>query len=472
MGVLKPSHQGRCSDLRHVHDSSAIQKPRLISRARSLDTSRLPTHAIDLSCDISLTASHTPHYCTLKVRTMSGNSSKPAIPAWQRAQQQQPLNPSTDASTAQDADVTDNTTPDQEESATRVEAQEPSPESSNTDDAPLSAEERAQQLEIVRAFLEDPGVKDEPIERKREFLEAKGISQDMIEEELGTSTPVSTATPSSTSISAADFASFKQTTQPQSTPPAPRVVAPPIITYPEFLEDARKPPPLITPTRILNATYIASAIAAVAYGASTFLVKPMAASLTDARHDFASHGQSKIDEFNERLSKLVSKIPEPKSTTDEAESEDAESIASDPTELFHRDIGTQTSPAISPPPSTANAQAGTPTVADKQNGRLDIIKSHLDEMLAGVQAGEQPAKDRLEETNKLRHHLDNMMYRVQTANMWNGGYGGGFATDAKAGTEALDAIEEVKKEIRGVKGVLLSAKRFAPVGTVPGRVVS
>jgi hypothetical protein len=48
-----------------------------------------------------------------------------------------------------------------------------------------------------------------------------------------------------------------------------------------------------------------------------------------------------------------------------------------------------------------------------------------------------------------------------------GGYGGGFANDAKTGTDAVDAIEEVKKEIRGVKGVLLSAKRFAPVGNVP-----
>jgi hypothetical protein len=63
---------------------------------------------------------------------------------------------------------------------------------------------------------------------------------------------------------------------------------------------------------------------------------------------------------------------------------------------------------------------------------------------------------------------------VQTANMWStgGGYSTGLSNDSKAGTEAVDAIEEVKKEIRGVKGVLLSAKRFAPVGTVPGRVAS
>lgn len=240
---------------------------------------------------------------------MSGNSPKPAIPAWQRANQQ-PLNPSTDASSAKDGDVTDTNAP---EPATTEETQESAPDQSNPEDAPLSAQERAQQLEIVRAFLEDPGVKDEPLDRKREFLEAKGISQDMIEQELGTYTTVSAAAPPSTSISAADFASFKQTTQSQPQPPptVARVVAPPIITYPEFLEDARKPPPLITPMRVLNATYIASAIAAVAYGASTFLVKPMAASLTDARHDFASHGQSKIDEFNDRLSKIVSLQPSP-----------------------------------------------------------------------------------------------------------------------------------------------------------------
>ena len=85
-----------------------------------------------------------------------------------------------------------------------------------------------------------------------------------------------------------------------------------------------------------------------------------------------------------------------------------------------------------------------------------------------MEAGEQPAKDRLEETNKLRHHLDNMMYRVQTQNVWSTGFG----ADQKPVSDADDAIEEVKKEIRGVKGVLLSAKRFAPVGTVSGRAGS
>jgi hypothetical protein len=393
-------------------------------------------------------------------------SNKPAIPAWQRAQK--PLQPTTPAPITQsteDAETKGNDTAVAEQSNTPKDDQEATAEQPSTQDVTLSAEEQSQQLEIVKSFLEDPGVKDEPVEKKREFLESKGIAQSMIDQELGTKQ----TQPPSSAINTAEFASFKEDSQPPRAQPQPpaRMTAPPIITYPEFLEDARKPPPLITPMRVLNATYIASAIAAIAYGASTFLVKPMAASLTDARHDFATHGQSKVDELNTRLSKIVSKIPESKPAADATDLDDAESVASDPTELFHRDIGTQTSPSITPAPSGA-AQPEVKTTADKQNERLSIIKSHLDEMLSGLEAGEQPAKDRLEETNKLRHHLDNMMYRVQTANVWNAGFG----MDQKPGAEADDAIEEVKKEIRGVKGVLLSAKRFAPVGTVSGRVGS
>ena len=394
-------------------------------------------------------------------------SNKPTIPAWQRAQQ--PLQSTTPPPTtqpAENAETKDTDTAVPEQPDAQQEHHDTNTEQTSTPEVTLSAEEQSQQLEIVKSFLEDPGVKDEPVEKKREFLESKGIAQHMIDQELG---PKSKPT-QQPAINTAEFASFKEASQPPRAQPQPsaRMNAPPIITYPEFLEDARKPPPLITPMRVLNATYVASAIAAIAYGASTFLVKPMAASLTDARHDFATHGQSKVDELNTRLSKIVSKIPEPKSAEDAADVDDAESVASDPTELFHRDIGTQTSPAITPAPSSTISPE-TKTTADKQNDRLAIIKSHLDEMLSGLQAGEQPAKDRLEETNKLRHHLDNMMYRVQTANVWSAG---NFTMDQKSGAEADDAIEEVKKEIRGVKGVLLSAKRFAPVGTVSGRAGS
>jgi hypothetical protein len=395
------------------------------------------------------------------LKHINSMSNKPGIPAWQRAQQ--PLQSTTPSPTTQPTEGAETKANDTELSNAQQDHQETTTEESNTQEVALSAEERSQQLEIVKSFLEDPGVKDEPVEKKREFLESKGIAQAMIDQELG---PKPTSSPH-LSLNTAEFASFKGASQPPRAQPPARIVAPPIITYPEFLEDARKPPPLITPMRVLNATYIASAIAAIAYGASTFLVKPMAASLTDARHDFAVHGQSKIDELNDRLSKIVSKIPEPKSATDTTDLDDVDSVASDPIELFHRDIGTQTSPPITPAPTSAT-QSASKTIADKQDDRLLIIKSHLDEMLSGLEAGEQPAKDRLEETNKLRHHLDNMMYRVQTQNVWSTGFG----SDQKGGADADDAIEEVKKEIRGVKGVLLSAKRFAPVGAMASRAGS
>lgn len=392
---------------------------------------------------------------------MSNRSSAPGIPAWQRAQQ--PLQSGANAATEQQsqaADTNDKDTPGAEESTTEDSttdaATQKQPE--NVESAPY-AEDQSRQVEMVKKFLEDPGVKDEPVEKKREFLESKGISKEMVDQELGAAS--TSTSKQSSALDTSDFSSFREIT-PTSRPPQPqRATGPPIITYPEFLEDARKPPPLITPTRVLNATYLASGLAALAYGASTFLIKPMAASLTDARHDFAAHGQSKVDEFNERISKLVSKIPEPKPAPNEEDSSDAESVASDPTELFHRDIGTQTSPAMTPP-ATSNTNSETKTVADKQNDRLSVIKSHLDELLAGVQAGEQPAKERMDETNKLRHQLDNMMFRVQTASAW-----GGFGMDQKTASETDDGIEELKKEIRGVKGVLLSAKRFAPVANAP-----
>lgn len=399
------------------------------------------------------------HTSTIQIlyATMSNRSSAPGIPAWQRAQQPMSSEPNTTAEPqSQDADTKDNDAPGAEDSTIEDSSQDVADRQSGGDEIAPAAEDRTRQIEMVKKFLEDPGVKDEPVEKKREFLESKGITKEMIDQELGTN-------PSSSTLDTSDFTNFREITPtPRAPQPPPRATGPPIITYPEFLEDARKPPPLITPSRVLTATYLASGIAALAYGASTFLIKPMAASLTDARHDFATHGQSKIDEFNERISKLVSKIPEPKFSSDGTDADDSESVASDPSELFHRDIGTQTSPAITPPLSSANANSETKTTVDKQNDRLSVIKSHLDEMLAGVQAGEQPAKERMDETNKLRHQLDNMMFRVQTANAW-----GGFGMDQKAASETEDGIEELKKEIRGVKGVLLSAKRFAPVASAP-----
>ncbi|EME39314.1 hypothetical protein DOTSEDRAFT_75137 [Dothistroma septosporum NZE10] len=279
---------------------------------------------------------------------------------------------------------------------------------------------------------------------------------------------------SGSSFGVSDFETFTQHDRQQSRPVATSSqptqqtsAAPPIITYPEFLVEAHKPPPLITPSRVLHFTYGAGAVAALLYGTSKWILNPMQDSLSEARHDFLTHSQSKVDELNERLSKIVTKIPGPKKdgTSSEIDADEADSITSDPTELYHRDMGTQTSP----PPTRRSSLPGGATQVKKdpvtyQVGALEIMKNHLDELATRSEKTADANKDRQETMNKLSHYLDGLTY------------GGGSyvwqtsedATALKSGNEGKnDEIENFKKEIRAVKGLMLSAKRF-PARPVAG----
>lgn len=294
---------------------------------------------------------------------MPDDSSKPGIPAWQRAQQ--PLKPSSNTPAQSQAPAPSEAGPEESTPANPEPTQDLS--ALGAEEASSSSTKDAErQTNQIKSFLQDPGVKDEPVEKKRAFLASKGIPQDVVDQEL--------ATAPATTPDVSDFATFKQTTQqPAAAPVAPsRPSGPPIITYPEFLAEAHKPPPIITPSRILNTAYLASGLAAVIYGASTFLVKPMSASLTESRHDFATHSNSKIDELNDRLSKLVSKIPEARKQATDSDSDDVESITSDPTELFHRDMGTQTSPPLSPRPSSPASATTTKSKVEAHNDRSTL----------------------------------------------------------------------------------------------------
>ena len=273
-------------------------------------------------------------------------------------------------------------------------------------------------------------------------------------------------------LQAEDFESFKsrQQQQPvqQSAPPPQRQQErpPPIITYPEFLVEAQKPPPLVTPGRVLNALYAGGAVAAVLYGASRWLITPMVDQLSESRHDLFSHTQTKMDEFNERLAKIASKVPESKLDRAEFDDENA-SDTSDPTELYHRDMGTQTSPPETPSPATG-AEIKRDMVTHAED-TLKIIREHISELADGSEKAGEAHKDRQESVNTLRHYLDGLIYGAAGVSTWT------QSEDAimmkKNGTDAdgtKDGIEELKKEIRGVKGVLLSAKRFPAVSRPVG----
>ncbi|KAH0402669.1 hypothetical protein KCU89_g2912, partial [Aureobasidium melanogenum] len=266
------------------------------------------------------------------------------------------------------------------------------------------------------------------------------------------------------SFSAADFRSTAPSTAPQ-----PRRAVPPIITYPEFLVQPQKPPPLVTVSRLINATYIAGALTTSAYALSKYIIAPMADNLNEARHDLFEHTGSHITGFNDKLTKLVSTVPSSTkslpSTPADLGDFDTDSITSDPTELFHRDIGTQTSPSLSRRTSlSSDTEVVRPdTVPLKQATRLDILKSHLSELLEGAESNGASNETLQTSVSETRHYLDGLYYTPPSYS-WNADNTLNASNAPK--DKQPDAAVTLKAEIRGVKGVLLSAKRFPSVGRV------
>ncbi|KAL2872788.1 peroxisomal membrane protein PEX14 [Aspergillus lucknowensis] len=352
-------------------------------------------------------------------------------------------------------------------------------------------------LEQASKFLQDDSIRDAPTDRKIAFLESKGLSASEIDSLLGVSRNPgastsgdnngsaeennATATPSTEPSNKASHPSPSSSNQPTPTA-APNV--PPIITYPEFLLHQSKPPPLVTLRSVLYTLYGAAGLGATFYTASEYIVKPMLASLTDARHDLANTAEANLKKLNEKLEQNVSQIPPSlvsnKSTIspprDISDEEDTESITSDPTELFHRDIGTQTSQDLAnPPPSTSTDTQEQPapstpaTVVTTHQERLESIGSHLRD-LADTQSQSSTLYDTTRSRiSDLQRYLDNLTYSKSSfPYSATTGYGMYSTPGLDPGSGAMtgvgkseeDAISSFRAEIRGVKGALLSARNF------------
>lgn len=309
-------------------------------------------------------------------------------------------------------------------------------------------------IDQVREFLQDPNVKDAPIQKKISFLESKGVQRDIIQDVLSGET-------TSATFSTADFQTSRQPQEPSQL----HNHVPPIVTYPEFLMQPQSPPPIVTVNRLLSTAYITGGLVATIYALSKFIISPMAANLAEARHELAEHSSSKLSLINDKLSSLVSTVPpSTKTKTETADSDgidDNESTVSDPTELFHRDIGTQTSAPPSPgpeSPDTSNTLVAPESVLSKQETCLKIIHSHMSELLAANESNASSNEDVQSGIGDFKQYLDRMAYSIPAYQ-----YHPGDSVFTPPGTpkdKKDDAVAAFKAEIRGVKGVLLSAKRF------------
>ncbi|KAJ6128630.1 Peroxisome membrane anchor protein Pex14p N-terminal [Penicillium samsonianum] len=378
----------------------------------------------------------------------------------------------------------------------------PSPTS---DDAPATTASTSRQalLDQASKFLEDESIRDAPTERKVSFLESKGLSSDDIEQVLGisrnaeassssttaedktqeeipsTSPTQSEATPSPpiASSSPSNTMSSQPAPAPVPTPTQASRDVPPIITYPEFLFESSKPPPLVTMRNLLYTLYGATGLGASLYGASEYLVKPMLANLTSARHELASTAEANLQKLNEKLEKTVSVIPAEltarkiKPYSDE-EDDDASSITSDPTELFHRDVATQTSPEPTPvlsatePVNSADAAAVSPSTAVNNHvSRVESITSKLREIVNSEKDASTLDDSMRTRLTELHHYCDGLIYSGPTYSsgstygVWNSNNSG--SNDSTSMRKAEDeAIAGFRADIRGVKGALLSARNF------------
>ena len=343
----------------------------------------------------------------------SGNSKPKSIPSWQRQED-------TDTATA----------------AEQASSQEAEEGSLPSDRAPL--------LEKAASFLEEDDVRDAPIERKQYFLKLKGLTDEEIEELLRRQHTTEGE------IAEGYQKEQQQASESMSTPvpdpprgqssTSPAKDVPPIITYPEFLMHSQKPPPLITSQRLLTTLYLASGAAATIYGTNKYLLEPMVASLSSARHSLFETASSNLCTLNKKLEEAASKFP---ADSFNSGASDIGSEDSDPARFFTRSAATQTSPDLSGSsslPSPAPLGHGSSPI-QLQEAALSDIHDRLDDLRSEGPEAANPVKDKLDD---LRIYLEGLAYnRNQTRDMWN-----------------QDPITKVKAEITSMKGLLFSARNF------------
>ncbi|KFY82742.1 hypothetical protein V500_10353 [Pseudogymnoascus sp. VKM F-4518 (FW-2643)] len=181
----------------------------------------------------------------------------------------------------------------------------------------------------------------------------------------------------------------------------------------------------------------------------------MASALSDSRHELAAAAQAHLETLISKLKPLVSEVPQPVLAQGERYEDKDDESDGDPTEMFHRDIGVQTSPVISRPSSPS--QEPKVSVAEAQAKKASTIGAILSEVDLTIASELHEASSLQTGIDDLKKYLDTLMYNPPTFS-----YGAGSAFGSKRDED--DEIGRVKREIRAVKGVLLTARSFPGVG--------
>lgn len=333
-------------------------------------------------------------------------------------------------------------------------------------------------LDQARRFLQEEAVKNSSTEKKIEFLKSKGLEEADITKLLEEGDLPSTTQPSTLPATQSIVTSLESIASPapfsESKPDHP-----PIVTYPEFLTKPTKPPPLITASGLLNSLTIIGGFSTLVYGATKHLVSPMVSSLTQARVELHEHANDHLTNLVDRLEQAVSEIPpgyhaagaaaagkshghNNKLLTDDDDNTSNSSTYDDPTELFHRDVGVQTSAPPSPqqpaptylnPLSAANPR----TPAEQTQHQADRLKR----LSVGVRGLALDVVHQVEEMEATKGVLDTFGSELHNLTYPPESFGvGSNYLYGSSRAEPEDEIKRVKTSIRAMKGVLLSTRNF------------
>lgn len=361
-------------------------------------------------------------------------------------------------------------------------------------------------IDEARRFLADEGVRGQSPDKVAKFLRTKGLQHEDTEKLLSEqkATESISASPSASPEQEPEAVPEKVAvgvpTMPQATPPTPPASTksdtppastksdtppastkgdtppayttsdtPPIVTYPEFLTHSPRPPPLITPSRLLDIGAVSGTAWALLYGAARFVVSPMVETQTEARSGYYTHVNYKLSGMVEKLEGLVSEVPykngKPLRSQSEAYTDaedDKSSSCDDPTEMFHRDIGTQTSP----PPASVTPSAGASGTAEST---VDAQAQRLARLSSAVKELSDMYTKRAEDTSKLHSGVCELRDEVdkvhryppwsESASMY------GLTRMGRSGQQEDDEYKKTKDAIRSVKGVFLSSRMFPAAAT-------
>ncbi|KAM3512442.1 hypothetical protein MY11210_003932 [Beauveria gryllotalpidicola] len=329
-------------------------------------------------------------------------------------------------------------------------------------------------LTIAKRFLDDEKVKNEPRDKKVAFLKSKGVEDDHIQKLLGDTHE--TASEKDTGVSSS---------RPQKSTPATSTTATaatatdraPIVTYPEFLTKPQRPPPLITTQGLLNTLYGFAGLSTLVYGLSRYVAEPMIASLDDARQELHDTTASRLEALVHQLERTVSVVPPPPppkhaaalaSSSSSTPAPTASTMAKDadededPAEMFHRDVGTQTSFSEAPPADGKDAtkpkeEPKQPPALRHATGVTKLAKcvSGLRDAVVSQSGDFEDIKAQVEH---FREELDRMTFPQM--DFTPGGYSMMSTMAGGSKNEPDDEVRKVRDNIRRIKGVLLSTRSF------------